>query len=376
MTRIWFCLAVLTVSAQSVGLAQSVSTRKQANLPVTISSSNLQTTDDWNRRIQDLVEAAVSNTQSNPSPADYRIGPDDELAINVLEAPDLSNAFRVSADGNISMPLLGTIKVAGLTPHEVELVLEALLRRTDMKDPQVTVTVVEMQSHSVSVLGAVQKPGVFQIRGTKTLLEMLSLAGGLASDAGDAVLVMRGASNDFDHEPALKPEVQGAAMGYAQIDSSAGWQQKSSDDPQKGHTIEINLKSLLNSGDPNYNIPIYPGDIIKVKAAGIVYVVGDVKRPGGFPVKNNDRITVLQAIALGEGLAPDAAKDRAVIIRVADNGKRIELPVPLSKILAGKTPDMPLHPKDVLFVPKNGARSAGREVLRTFSQWVVWRGIP
>src|SRR5579884_3181204 len=93
MARIWFCLAVLTVSAQSVGLAQSVSTRKQANLPVTISSSNLQTTDDWNRRIQDLVEAAVSNTQSNPSPADYRIGPDDELAINVWKPQTSQTLF-------------------------------------------------------------------------------------------------------------------------------------------------------------------------------------------------------------------------------------------------------------------------------------------
>jgi polysaccharide export outer membrane protein len=373
MTRIWFCLAVLTVSAQSVGLAQSVSTRKQANLPVTISSSNLQTTDDWNRRIQDLVEAAVSNTQSNPSPADYRIGPDDELAINVLEAPDLSNAFRVSADGNISMPLLGTIKVAGLTPHEVELVLEALLRRTYMKDPQVTVTVVEMQSHSVSVLGAVQKPGVFQIRGTKTLLEMLSLAGGLASDAGDAVLVMRGADAEFAAGNASQIQTVKEAIAPAPGKGNDGF---SSAAPTRGNTVEVSLKQLLQTGDPRYNVPIYPGDIIKVKPAAIVYVVGEVNRPGGFPVKDNEHITVLQAVALGEGFAQDAEKSQAKIIRVAQDGNQIELPVNLAKILRGKAPDFPLRPRDILFVPKNGAKTAARSVLRTLSQVAIWRSIP
>jgi len=373
MARTWFYLAILVVSAQCVGLAQSVPTPKQVNLPATIGKSNLQTTDDWNRRIQDLVEAAVPNTQNKPSPADYRIGSDDELAINVLEAPDLSSAYRVSADGNISMPLLGTIKVAGLTPHETELVLEALLRRTYMKDPQVTVTVVEMQSHTVSVLGAVQKPGVFQIRGTKTLLEMLSMAGGLASDAGDAVLVMRGADADFAAGNARQIQTVKGMMGSAPGEGNDG---SSSVVTKNENTVEVSLKQLLQTGDPRYNVPVYPGDIIKVKAAGIVYVVGDVNRPGGFPVQDNEHITILQAIALGQGLARDADKSKAKIIRVAENGKQIELPVHLNKILSGEAPDRALRPKDILFIPKNGAKSAGRAALTTFSQWIVWRGIP
>lgn len=361
MTRIPLYLAIFITVVPITVLAQSASP-KQSATPSAVSGKKMESTDDWNRRLQELVHKAVAGNQNNPSQGDYRIGPNDELAINVLDAPDLSSAYRVAADGHMSMPLLGTIKAAGLTPRELELVLQALLRRTYMKDPQVTVTVVEMQSHSVSVLGAVKNPGVFQIRGVKTLLEMLSMAGGLAPDAGNAVLVMRGASAEF--VPDKAPQIQ-------KVNAAGSSGEAKSDD-----AVEINLKRLLDSGDPKYNIRVYPGDIVKVKAAGIVYVVGDVKRPGGFPIKDNEHITVLQAIALGEGMAPTAAKSKATIIRVAKNGQQVEIPVHLSKILSGKAPDLPLRPKDVLFIPRSGAKSAGRAVLNTFSQWIIWRGVP
>jgi polysaccharide biosynthesis/export protein len=376
MARIWLSLMVFTVAGAINVPAQSGGPSSQTVLTAGVSSTKMQTTDAWNRRLQELVHSAISNDRNAPSPGDYRIGPNDELLINVLEAPDLSNAVRVSADGNISIPLIGTIKAAGLTPRELELVLQALLRRTYMKDPQVTVTVAEMQSHSVSVMGAVLKPGVFQIPGTKSLLEMLSMAGGLAPDAGNAVLVMRGASADYtQYLPSKAGTKSGIETGVpsgtsnSELSSSSGM-------PRNENTIEISLKRLLDSGDPKYNIAIYPGDIIKVKAAGIVYVVGDVNRPGGFPIQDNEHITVLQAIALGQGIAPDADKSKAKIIRVAENGQQIELPVRLNKILAGKAPDPALRPKDILFIPKNGARSAGRAALRTFAQWIVWRGVP
>jgi polysaccharide biosynthesis/export protein len=373
MSRIWFCLVAFVAAGMVSVAAQSAGPSSQAVLSAGINSSKMETTDDWNRRLESLVHTALSKPQNKPSPDDYRIGPDDLLQVTVLDAPDLTGPFRVSGDGEISFPLLGTIKAGGLTPRELELVLQALLRRTYMKDPQVAVTVTEMQSHSVSVLGAVKQPGVFQIRGTKTLLEMLSMAQGLAPDAGDAVLVMRGG---------------GAAQGLASVASTSrtkagvasvtpvGATSAPSVKDADEKTIEISLKRLLDSGDPKYNVAIYPGDIIKVKTAGIVYVVGDVNRPGGFPVPDNEHITVLQAIALGQGIAPDANRGKAKIIRVAENGQRIELPVRLNKILSGKAPDTAMQPKDILFIPKNGSRAAGKAVLRTFSQWIIWRGIP
>jgi polysaccharide export outer membrane protein len=372
MSRIWLSLVVLVATGALNGAAQSLGPSGQTVLAGGINNTKMETTDDWNRRLQHLVHSALSSSQNNPSPGDYRIGPDDLLQVTVFDAPDLSQAVRVAGDGEISLPLLGTIKAEGLTPRELELVLQALLRRTYMKDPQVTVTVTEMQSHSVSVMGAVKQPGVFQIRGTKTLLEMLSMAQGLAPDAGDAVLVMRGAGVDVSSDPSASAGTKAGAPSGTLVKASS----VSSEKAGAKDTITISLKSLLNSGDPMYNVAIYPGDIIKVKAAGIVYVVGNVNRPGGFPIQANEQVTVLQAIALGEGIAPDADKAKAKIIRVAENGQQIELPVKLNKILSGKAPDPPLQAKDVLFIPKNGAKSAGRGALRTLSQWIVWRAIP
>ena len=374
MARIRYFLGVFIVTTPVILLAQSAAPPMQSTLPTGGNHTVMQTTDDWNRRLQELVQSTLSEVKETPSPGDYRIGPNDEVAINVLDAPDLCNGYRVAADGDISIPLLGTIKAAGLTPRELELVLQALLRRTYMKDPHVAVTVIEMQSHSVSVLGAVNTPGIFQIRGTKTLLEMLSMAGGLAPEAGDAVLVMRGASAEFvrDKTPENKKVKAADVRALEPVQEASGLSAKTTNEK----VIEVSLKRLLDSGDPKYNVPVYPGDIVKVKAAGIIYVVGDVKMPGGFPVKDNDHITVLQAIALGQGMASTAAKDRATIIRVAENGDQVELPVNLAKILSGKSPDLPLRPKDILFVPKSGAKSAGRAVLDTFSRWIVWRGLP
>ncbi|HXH47969.1 MAG TPA: polysaccharide biosynthesis/export family protein [Terriglobia bacterium] len=376
MSRVWLCLAALVVVGTLNVSAQSAGPSNQTVLTAGINNTQMETTDDWNRRLESLVHSALSSAQNTPSPGDYRIGSNDQLQITVLDAPDLTRAVRVGGDGDISLPLLGTIKAAGLTPRELELVLQALLRRTYMKDPQVSVTVTEMQSHSVSVLGAVKMPGVFQIRGTKTLLEMLSMAQGLAPEAGDAVLVMRGPSTEIGSALSPKDEVKSNSAAGATSQTPVAISSGSSLNSREEGTIEISLKRLLDSGDPKYNVSIYPGDIIKVKAAGIVYVVGDLNRPGGFPVKDNEHITVLQAIALAEGTGPDANKNKARIIRVAENGQQVELPVRLKEILSGKAPDFALKPKDVLFIPKNGTNSAAKGALRTLSQWIVWRAVP
>ncbi len=145
----------------------SAAPASQTVLSAGVSNTKMETTDDWNRRLHGLVDSALSSTKGNPSPGDYRIGPDGRGPVTVFDAPDLSQTVRVGGDGEISLPLLGRSRL-WVAPRELELVLQALLRQTYMKDPQVTVTVTEMQSHSVSVMGAVKQPGVFQIRGTKS----------------------------------------------------------------------------------------------------------------------------------------------------------------------------------------------------------------
>jgi polysaccharide biosynthesis/export protein len=310
------------------------------------------TTDDYNQRLGQLKQS-LAGPVANSAAEDYRIGPQDLLEISVFEAPELNRAVRVSASGEISIPLIGAVQASGLTPKALEFVLQELLRRTYMKDPHVSVFMKEMQSHPVSVFGAVKKPGVFQIDGPKSLVEILSMAEGLAEDAGDTVIVMRGAAlpgrqeagpNSSSAEP--KPNVPVANESQA------------SEDPAAGATVESSLKNLLESGDPRYNVTVYPGDVVKVTRAGVVYVEGDVKKPGGFILKTNENISVLQAVALAEGLTRTAAGSRARIIRTNEATKaRTEIPIDLNKILAGGLTDAMLHPNDIVFVPNSTGKS-------------------
>jgi polysaccharide export outer membrane protein len=314
-----------------------------------------------NQRFEQLRQALVAGTVK-PLVDDYHIGPQDLLDITVFEAPELNRTLRVSARGEISLPLLGAVKASGLTPQELETVLEELLRRTYMKDPHVGVFVRDMESHPVSVVGAVKKPGVFRISGAKTLLEMLSMSEGLADDAGGTVLVMRGAGLPPAPAPASsKPEASPQSSDGAppsKDDSPSAGTRAAADSPG-ANSVEVNLKDLLTSDDPHSNVLVYPGDIVKVSRAGIVYVIGAVRKPGGFVLRNNENISALQALALAEGLTSTSAKSRARIIRTdPGTGQRTEISIDLGKIMASKAPDPLLEPKDIIFVPNSGAKTA------------------
>lgn len=327
--------------------------RQDAADDPTKSPPNLQTSQEWNRRLKELSDSNFTTPLA--SPQDYRIGFDDVLDVNVFEAQELNREVRVSSAGEISLPLLDSVHVAGLTPRELELVLEELLRRTYMKDPHVSVFVREMQSHPVSVLGAVRRPGVFQVRGSKTLLEILSLAEGLADDAGEKIIIMRGAGlqNNAGHDAQMASFEKGNAN-----DENA-----TAPDPGKNalpseNTVQVNLKDLLDSSDVHQNPIVNPGDIVKVLRAGIVYVVGEVQRPGGFVMKSNEKVSVLQVIALGGGLTRTASKAGARIIHTNEqSGKREPTPIDLAKILSGKAPDPMLEARDIVFVPNSAAKT-------------------
>jgi len=313
----------------------------------------LETSGDWNHRLKDLLDSHPSTPAL--SAQEYRIGPEDVLNINVFEAQELNREVRVSSAGEISLPLLESVHAAGLTPRELELVLEELLRRTYMKDPHVSVFVREMQSHPVSVLGAVGKPGVFQVRGSKTLLEILSLAEGLADDAGETAIIMRGAGlqNNASSDAQIVSHARGDARG-----ENATAADPAKDGGPSENIVQVNLKELLDSSHFQQNPIVNPGDIVKVLRAGIVYVVGEVQKPGGFVMKSNEKMSVLQAIALSGGLTRTASKAGACIIRTDEqSGKREQTPIDLSKILSGKSPDPMLEARDVVFVPNSAAKT-------------------
>src|SRR5882762_11729787 len=335
-------------------------TRQSAERPE--GQTGLASTEDWNRRLREL--SASADLAANANAREYTIGTDDVLEVNVFEAQELNREVRVSASGEISLPLHGGVRATGLTPRELEKSLEQLLGQKYMKDPHVGVFVREMQSHAVSVMGAVRKPGTFQISGSKTLLEILSLAEGLADDAREEVTILRGAAqnnvagsisektNDRSgSSPATRlQETEKSAAADAGTDNNSAASQ---------NVLQVNLKDLLDSTDPTHNPAVYPGDIVKVSRAGIVYVMGAVQRPGGFAMKTNERISVLQAVALSEGLTKTAAKGNARIIRTNErSGKRTETPIDLGKILSGKSPDPMLGPRDIVFVPDSAAKTA------------------
>lgn len=290
-----------------------------------------ETQPGWNERSEELEGQRGASRVGV-----YRIGPHDLLEISVFEAPELNRSVRVTGGGEIHLPLLGPVRATGLSEEELARVLEELLRRRYMKDPHVGVFVREMESHPVAVFGAVENPGVYQIRGTRTLIEVLSLAGGLAEDAGDTVLVIRAG-----------PGVVSGEEGNGEAES-----------PADAGTVRIDLKELLESGEKWLNVPVHPGDVVKVTRAGIVYVVGDVHKPGGFLLRGNENISVLQAIALAEGLTATSAKGRTLIICTAADGRREEMPLDLGRILKGKDPDPLLEPNDILFVPNSTAKTA------------------
>jgi len=345
------------------------------------SAATAESTEDYNRKLERLREQFAETRERQTG--DYRIGPQDLLDINIFEAPELNRTVRVSENGEVSLPLLGGIHVVRLTARELENTLAAKLQEF-LKDPHVSVMVTAIESHPVSVIGEVNKPGVFQVRGSKTLLEMLSMAQGLAPDAGDEVLVMRNAGYNRGQDSSAQTTQEGSGeTGSKDTDgiksgtgpgdsgkngalknnataSIAGTNDAGTVHGQQGETLAINLRHLLNSRDPGLNVPIYAGDIVKVTRAGIVYVVGAVKKPGGFTVKGNEQMSLLKAIALAEGLSSTSSKGHTRIIRTDEgSGKRSEIPVQLGKILDGKAPDMNLQAADIVFVPN----STGKTVL-------------
>jgi len=346
------------------------------------SAATAESTEDYNRKLERLREQFAETRERQTG--DYRIGPQDLLDINIFEAPELNRTVRVSENGEVSLPLLGGIHVVRLTARELENTLAAKLREF-LKDPHVSVMVTAIESHPVSVIGEVNKPGVFQVRGSKTLLEMLSMAQGLAPEAGDEVLVMRNAGYNRGQEGGAQTKEAGNgetaskdADGIKSVsrsdNRSDGALKKNATtsteetnnvgakqgEDQGGDTMAINLRHLLNSRDPRFNVPIYAGDIVKVTRAGIVYVVGAVRKPGGFTVKGNEQMSLLKAIALAEGLSSTSSKGHTRIIRTDEgSGKRSEIPVELGKILDGKAPDMNLQAADIVFVPN----STGKTVL-------------
>jgi polysaccharide export outer membrane protein len=272
------------------------------------------------------------------SPRDLLIGAGDLLEVSLYGMPDFKTDVRVNSGGEISLPMIGTVPVAGLSVEQAEtLIAHKLTEKNLFNDPHVTVFEKEYATQGISMLGEVQKPGIYPLLGSRKLYDALSAAGGTTPKAGRYVLITR------------------------------------RNDPQ--HSVRVPLLTGAPESMEN-NVIVEPGDTVLVSKAGVVYVVGDVHQPGGFVMENGNEITVLKAIALAQGTNPNAKLDSARLIRKTPEGPQ-DVPLSLTKIMAAKAPDPQLQADDVVFVPNSAGKSAAKRGAETILQMAtgiaIWR---
>lgn len=249
---------------------------------------------------------------------DYKIGRQDLLEISVFDLKELNQTVRVADDGSITIPLLGRLVVAGMTKGDLEKTIASLLEERYVRNPQVTIFVKEYESKKVAVSGAVKKPDTYEMLGEKTLLEMISMAGGLDKDLGKDIVIFR-------------QNADGSTI-----------------------RIPIDLERLVYDADPDLNVGVEPGDIIYVPTILKVriFVSGAVKSPNLYEVPRAEPVTVLKAITLAGGTTDRAAESRVQVIRTGPDGARSTLKVNLRKIKRGKAEDVILQKDDLVLVPE------------------------
>ena len=285
-------------------------------------------------------QAALANYK------DYQVGPEDQLDIVVLGQDALNRTLRVNGQGEIVMPMVGAVKVAGLTTQEIEKRLSDLYNASYLVNPQITVEVKEYRHQRVAITGAVMKPGSYELIGPRSLLEVLAMAGGIANQgsvsggggalAGDVVDVIR-------HQNA--PERAGTIRSGA-VQPFA----------PKTETLVIDLRRLMSGQEPRLNIMVRNGNAVYVPNAGTAFVLGAVKKPGFVVVKEN--LTLSQAIAMAGDIDPMLANYDITIMRFDDQGKPISIKTNLTRILARTEPDIRIKDNDVVVAKENVVKKA------------------
>ena len=263
-----------------------------------------------------LTTAAFAQQPPAPSPTtapeSLLIGPGDLLRISVLREPELDQHVRVLDSGEIALSLAGNLPVQGLTPAEAAARIANRYRDGKfLLHPEVSVFVEEYATEAVTILGEVAHPGTFRLAAPRTLIDVLSLGGGLTEVADRHIVVERGGKD--------------------------------------GQRIRAFLSNRADDA-LNADVLVRPGDIVVVPKAGIVYVLGDVARPGGYVMQNDSQLTVLQAIALAAGTSKTASEKRVRLVRSVD-GLTQSIDLPLRDMERGRQPDVPLQANDIIYVP-------------------------
>jgi polysaccharide biosynthesis/export protein len=271
----------------------------------------------------------------DPAVSEYVLGPGDQISIQVLDLQEISSQpIRIDPNGYIDIPLIGRTAVGDLTIEECRKELAKRFAKY-VNDPQVTVNLTDNESRNVSVIGSVNNPGVHSTKGPQRLIQAIATAGGVRSDAGSRVIITREARWGLLPLPTAVMDNKGTFS-----------------------TATISLHDLMSSKSPDDNIFVDPGDVISIPKADVVYVMGTVKRAGGYPLEGKDSISLLQTLSLAQGFDHEASPSKARILRPPETGegKVKEIPINISRIINGKDPDVQMYPNDVLYVPSSVAK--------------------
>jgi polysaccharide export outer membrane protein len=327
-------IASIMLSFTGLLLAQQPSAESRRNVaPISNEAPEKQ---DQPRRDQEVPQINSS----------YILGPGDQVSVRVVDLEEITDEpIAVDLSGYIRLAMIGRIKASGLTISQLE---AALAKRLEvyLLRPDVSVSIVDFRSQPVPVIGAVKTPGVQQVQGRKTLLEVLSLAGGLDTTAGSTLKITR-------------------RLEWGRIPlTGAG------DDPTGQFSVaEVNLKSILEAKNPDENILMKPYDVVSVPRAEIIYAIGQVQKPGGFVLNDREKVTVLQVLSMAGGLDRTAqAQNARILRRKSDASARTEIAVDLNRILSGKVADLPMESDDILFVPNSVPKRAAIRALETAVQ--------
>jgi polysaccharide export outer membrane protein len=315
-------LGIVTQAQQPGQPASSTPVTPMAPMTTTPMSSP-QSTAPMGAPMQSGMTAGSSATMpmamSEPNAPLIQIGAGDLINVIVFETPELSTSVRINQDGEANLPVLGMIRLAGLSANDASRVIEQAYKSHGLLlDPHVSVFVAEYASQGASILGEVRAPGVYPTLGSRRLMDMLSLAGGVAPTAGKVASIIHHG------------------------------------DPT--HPVQIALQPTPAAMHAQENPVIEPGDTIVVAKSGVVYVIGDVLRPGGILVDNNERLSVIEALSLAGGMNKTAALSKTKIIRKLPAGRE-EVDLDLKHILYGKQADVLISDGDILFVPSSTGKT-------------------
>jgi polysaccharide export outer membrane protein len=307
--------------------------------------------DNPNPGAQQVVAPKESSTptatpeQPKTRTSDYTVSPEDLLDVQVMDVPEVSRTYRVSSNGFLTLPLLPQpIPAAGVTLDELSRVIATKFHDAGMlSNAQVTVSLKETRYHTVLVSGEVMKPASYPIFGPTHLIDILVEAGGLAPDAGNNAVIMRGDIGQREDEE--------NSTGTDGINPSAN-----------GQSFSLDIRKLIATGVDRNNILLYPGDRVTVQRAALIYLLGAVTRPGGYVLnESRQQITAIKALAEAGDVTNVAKKEKIVILRrdpSSPSEERVEIPVNYKAIVKGKMADIRMKPDDILFVPESAKTKA------------------